>query len=49
VIEGVETAEQVQMLVALGIEVIQGFYFYQPLPVATAWELSVSNTINSED
>ena len=32
VAEGVETAEQVQGLKALGCEIIQGFYFSRPLP-----------------
>lgn len=33
VVEGVETAEQVQFLGDLGCRYIQGFYFYRPMPV----------------
>lgn len=39
VIEGVETLEQLQMINTLGIEVVQGFYFYKPLAVDAALSL----------
>ena len=31
--EGVETAEQMQTLKAMGCDIIQGYYFSRPLPV----------------
>lgn len=34
--EGAETIEQVQKLAALHADVIQGFYFYKPLPIREA-------------
>lgn len=34
--EGAETARQVDKLTALGCDVIQGFYFYRPLPAREA-------------
>lgn len=39
VAEGVETREQLDMLVALGCQAVQGFYFHPPLPVADLAEL----------
>jgi EAL domain-containing protein (putative c-di-GMP-specific phosphodiesterase class I) len=33
VAEGVETQQQKEMLVELGCDLIQGFYFYRPLPL----------------
>jgi len=39
VAEGVETREQLDMLVALGCESVQGFYFHQPLPLVELAEL----------
>ena len=37
--EGVETIEQLQQLHVLGCEMVQGYYFSKPLPVAEAGEL----------
>lgn len=34
VVEGVETAEQVDFLSGLGCRYVQGFYYYRPMPVA---------------
>lgn len=34
--EGVETAEQAKRLAGLGCDMIQGFYFYRPLPAGEA-------------
>lgn len=31
VVEGVETAEQLSLIKSLGVEVVQGFYFYKPM------------------
>lgn len=39
VAEGVETREQLDMLVALGCQAVQGFYFHPPLPEAELAEL----------
>ena len=36
VAEGVETAEQLGLLVALGCEYVQGYYFSKPLAAAAA-------------
>ena len=36
VAEGVETAEQLSQLEALGCEFVQGFYFSRPVDVAAA-------------
>ena len=33
VVEGVETAEQVRMLMELGCDVFQGYYFARPMPI----------------
>lgn len=30
--EGVETEEQVNILKAIGCDIIQGYYFYKPMP-----------------
>jgi diguanylate cyclase (GGDEF)-like protein/PAS domain S-box-containing protein len=43
VAEGVETAEQLEWLRAVGCEYAQGFYFSRPVDVATATELIVSS------
>ena len=37
--EGAESLEQVQTLRKLNCDVIQGFYFYQPIPVHEAKQL----------
>ena len=42
VAEGVETAEQLSQLVALGCEYVQGFYFSKPVDVAAADRLIAS-------
>ena len=34
--EGAETKEQVDKLVKINCDVIQGFYFYKPMPVYEA-------------
>lgn len=34
VCEGVETLEQIQMLKQVGCDIVQGFYYYQPMPFA---------------
>ena len=39
--EGVETAEQLQLLLAEGCDEIQGYYFSKPLPEAAAREMLV--------
>jgi len=39
VAEGVETREQLDLLIALGCEAVQGFFFYPPLPEAELAEL----------
>jgi EAL domain-containing protein (putative c-di-GMP-specific phosphodiesterase class I) len=42
VAEGVETAEQLSQIAALGCEFVQGFYFSKPVDVATADQLIAS-------
>ena len=37
--EGVETIEQLQQLQVLGCEMVQGYYFSRPIPVASAAQL----------
>ena len=34
VVEGVETKDQVDYLVSIGIRYVQGFYYYKPLPIS---------------
>ena len=34
VAEGVETAEQAELLRKLGCDIVQGYYYYRPLPPA---------------
>ena len=44
VAEGVEKLEQVDYLRKLGVEEIQGFYFYKPMPVEQCKELILENS-----
>ena len=39
VVEGVETEKQNELLINLGVKVVQGFLFYKPLPVTEALKL----------
>ena len=39
VAEGIETAEQIEFVRSIGIEIVQGYYFSQPLPLAEFVEL----------
>ena len=45
IVEGVETASQLAYLSDLGCRYVQGFYFYQPMPV-TAFEAAIENEDN---
>lgn len=47
VAEGVETKEQYDTLVAQGIDLIQGFYFYKPMPIAEYLK-SLDNNKNND-
>ena len=38
VVEGVETAEQLEIISALGCQYIQGYYYSRPLPIDLANE-----------
>ena len=31
--EGVETSEQINLLKGMGINYVQGFYYYKPIPI----------------
>lgn len=42
--EGVETKEQMSLLIALGCNIIQGYYFSKPLP-----EFEIENLLKSQD
>ena len=44
--EGVETEVQVQKLVNMQCDVIQGFYFYKPLPLQEATKLYLEQNRN---
>lgn len=44
--EGVETEVQVQKLVNMKCDVIQGFYFYKPLPLQEATKLYLEQNRN---
>jgi EAL domain-containing protein (putative c-di-GMP-specific phosphodiesterase class I) len=37
--EGVETAEELEMIRSLGCDKIQGYYFGRPMPIAEANQL----------
>jgi diguanylate cyclase (GGDEF)-like protein/PAS domain S-box-containing protein len=39
IVEGVETAEQLELLRAWGARIVQGYYFFRPLPAAEAASL----------
>ena len=41
--EGVETREQVEFLARIGCRIIQGFYFYKPMPVEDFEKLVTAN------
>jgi EAL domain-containing protein (putative c-di-GMP-specific phosphodiesterase class I) len=45
VAEGVETAEQKDLLCAMGVDYLQGFYFAKPMPAddCAAWWLTSTN------
>ena len=45
IVEGVETAEQISFLSALGCRYMQGYYFYRPMPV-DEFETLISNPKN---
>ena len=45
VAEGVETHEQMLKIKALGVEEIQGFYYYRPMPPADVFLLCKKNNI----
>ncbi len=46
VIEGVETAEQVEFLKKLGCDAIQGFYYSKPVPQADFEKMIAQNALN---
>ena len=49
VFEGIETAEQLAQLRALGCDSGQGFYFARPLPAEAASDLLRRQTRSSDD
>jgi EAL domain-containing protein (putative c-di-GMP-specific phosphodiesterase class I) len=48
VAEGVETAEQYAVLDHLGCDIIQGFYFFKPLPVDSVEQLLLTKVPYSQ-
>jgi EAL domain-containing protein (putative c-di-GMP-specific phosphodiesterase class I) len=46
VAEGVEQEEQLNYLKRLKVELIQGFYFYKPMPISDVITLSKKYDIN---
>lgn len=46
VVEGVETAEQVELFKALGVDRLQGFYFAKPMPLPQLLDLLRSSSTN---
>jgi diguanylate cyclase len=49
VAEGVESAEQVLKLKALGCDVVQGFYYYRPVSGEKFAELLLADTNRAQD
>lgn len=49
VVEGVETAEQVELFKTLGVDRLQGFYFAKPMPLSQLIELLRSNVTTSDE
>ena len=43
VVEGVETNEQVEILLKLGVEFVQGFHFGAPVPIAQAFAREIAD------
>ena len=52
VAEGVETKEQLQLLIELGCDYIQGYYFSKPLPIeklqSLLMDFSYSSLLSSQ-
>jgi diguanylate cyclase (GGDEF)-like protein len=46
--EGVETSEQAAILNHLGCDIIQGFYFFKPLPVESVEQLLLTNVPHNQ-
>ncbi|MFA0678792.1 EAL domain-containing protein, partial [Vibrio sp. 10N.222.51.A6] len=48
IVEGVEYESQLKILSKLGVDYIQGFYFYKPMPISLAISLIKQQDFESD-